>query len=393
MARRKNSKKTDSLISDKTLNSETNTNFSKNRDHFLLRLRRRILKHLYFVRGVILGSILLVLILISQLIYRVYTSTNLSFYLHAVSDFVRYPQEKVRLVDGKVNFLILGKSGGSHSGPDLTDTMMFVSINPNTKSIKFISIPRDIWLTDLKTKINSTYYWGNKKEVGGGLKLAKSTVEEVLGQPIEYTIVFDFTTFKKVIDEIGGVEVNVENSFTDYKFPIEGREDDTCSGDKTFACRYEVLTFTKGTVHMDGETALKFSRSRNAEGDEGTDFARALRQQKVIEAVKDKLLSMRSIKDIKTFLKLQSIFESEVETNIDRRVYGVLARIVFESKDSVTDIPFFQDLLKLAPRSTKYDNLYTFIPEGVKEDDDWSKVHFWTECVLNNRTDCDSIYK
>jgi len=112
--------------------------------------------------------------------------------------------------------------------------------------------------------------------------LAKSVAEEIVGIPVHYAVVVDFDFFQKVIDELGGIEVDVETDFVDDRYPIKGREDDLCNGDPKFSCRYETVEFKKGLQFMDGGAALKFVRSRNAEGDEGTDLARIARQEKVI---------------------------------------------------------------------------------------------------------------
>jgi LCP family protein required for cell wall assembly len=114
---------------------------------------------------------------------------------------------------------------------------MFVSIDHISPSFTIISLPRDIWIPALRAKLNSVYYWGNQKEEGGGLPLSKSVVEEIVGQPVEYGIVIDFEGFQEIIDVLGGVEVNVERSFTDERFPIEGKENDECEGDPEYKCR------------------------------------------------------------------------------------------------------------------------------------------------------------
>src|SRR5690606_10518850 len=98
----------------------------------------------------------------------------------------------------------------------------------------------------------------------------KTQVEKIAGVPVHYAVVVDFNAFENVIDLIGGIEVNVLTPFVDSKYPIPGKENDLCGGDPEFTCRYETLVFEKGLTFMDGETALKFARSRNAEGDEGT---------------------------------------------------------------------------------------------------------------------------
>ena len=81
-----------------------------------------------------------------------------------------------------------------------------------------------------------------------------------MGQPVHYALLIDFSSFKKAIDVLGGVDVNVERSFDDFHFPIEGKENDSCNGDPTFSCRYEHVSFKKGWQKMDGDTALKFAK-------------------------------------------------------------------------------------------------------------------------------------
>ena len=90
----------------------------------------------------------------------------------------------------------------------------------------------------------------------------------------------DFSSFKEIIDALGGVKIDVANSFTDDLYPIEGREEDLCDGDKEFKCRYETIHFEKGINYMDGTTALKYVRSRNGDNNENTDIAREARRQK-----------------------------------------------------------------------------------------------------------------
>lgn len=189
--------------------------------------------------------------------------------------------------DGRTNVLILGVGGGTHTGADLTDTMMVLSLNRN---LSLISLPRDIWSDTLKDKINSAYHYGEEKKKGGGLTLSKAIVEDVVGIPIHYSLVIDFSGFTNVIDLVSGVAVDVPHAFTDPQFPIEGKEDDPCNGDPEFRCRYEAIRFEKGLQTMDGKRALSYVRSRQAEGEEGSDFARARRQQEVFVALKDKLI-------------------------------------------------------------------------------------------------------
>ncbi|KKQ53361.1 MAG: cell envelope-related transcriptional attenuator [Microgenomates group bacterium GW2011_GWC1_38_12] len=278
------------------------------------RLKRRVLRHVWMIRGSVIFFVILVLFLALLLIKSLVIKSGADYYLGLARDFVFTPRDKIKIFDGRTNILVLGKGDVGHEAPDLTDTMILVSVDHQSHKVNLISLPRDIWITTLRTKLNSTYYWGNKKqppaqrasglEGSGGMILAKSSVEEIVGQPVHYALVLDFSGFKKIIDVLGGVEVDVERSFSDEKYPIPGREDDLCNGDPEFKCRYETLNFVQGKQFMDGETALKFVRSRNAIGDQGTDFARQVRQQKVITAIKDKLLSKEILLSPKKLTKL-----------------------------------------------------------------------------------------
>lgn len=210
--------------------------------------------------------------------------------------------------DGQTNALILGldrRTEGQYTGI-LTDTIIVGSYDHKTKEAVMISLPRDLWVpydSGSAGKINAAYAYG-------GIDLAKTMVEKALGVPIHYYAVIDFEGFRKAIDILGGVDVEVEQAFDDYKYPIPGREDVWPEND-----RYEYLHFDAGRQHMDGELALKFARSRMAVGPEGNDFARAKRQQKVVLAAKDRLLSLNLLKDSGKIKDLYYAFKDSVETN------------------------------------------------------------------------------
>jgi len=119
------------------------------------------------------------------------------------------------------------------------------------------------------------------------LGLSRNVCESILDIPIHYTFRIDFEGFRKAVDLIGGIDVNVENAFDDYMYPREGYENAPNQAD-----RYLHVHFEAGTQHLDGTKALEYVRSRYALGVEGSDFARAKRQQKVILAARDKALSL-----------------------------------------------------------------------------------------------------
>ncbi len=222
--------------------------------------------------------------------------------------------------------LLLGMRGDNSQGGFLSDTMILALVNPRLTRVDLISIPRDLWVpiptsttTTEHIKINAAYVIGlddkkypNKEAkytgAAGGGTLAKDIVTEIFGVPVRYFVSLDFQGFQKSIDILGGVDVTVTKSFEDPYYPLPDKETESCgksdeeikaltatmSGDlleHNFMCRYEDLVFTKGLVHMDGQTALKFARSRHSLQD-GSDFARSNRQKEIMVAVKNKVLQL-----------------------------------------------------------------------------------------------------
>lgn len=305
------------------------------------------------------------------------------------SSFVTAPDSVVASSGGRVNILVMGKAGGAHDGPDLTDTMIVVSISVNKPDIVIISIPRDIWIPEIRAKINSAYYWGNQntpyfgnlKDNGGGIAFAKSITEEVVGQKIQYGVVIDFSAFKDIVDALGGIKVDVQNSFVDKRYPIAGRENDICGGDATFACRYQTVSFKSGPQLMNGDTALIFVRSRHAEGDEGTDQAREARQQKVIDAIKAKIESPKVFLSLKVDFALLNVFKKYVQTDIDSSTTAVLARIGLKAQKNIHQYLIPGELLVNPPVNKVYDQQYVFIPTAGNGN--WADINKWFASILN----------
>ena len=277
--------------------------------------------------------------------------------------------------------LVLGVGGKGHAGADLTDTMIFVSISLTNHSVKLISIPRDLWIPEIRAKINSAYYWGNlQPERGGGLNFSKQIVSEVVGQPINYALIIDFSGFQNIIDTVGGIDVNVDKSFTDAKYPIAGKENDECGGDPTFACRYETIRFDRGLTHMDGVTALTFVRSREGDNGENTDFARSVRQQKIISAISAKVLSFGTIVNPVKDYKILLAVKSSAETDLDPSAIGILVKTVLRSRNNINSKILPTDLLINPPISPTYDKQYVLVPKAGNGN--WEEIQKWLVAVL-----------
>lgn len=253
--------------------------------------------------------VLLLIIKVFAITHRFITITGLS----PVTIF----RSNLNPIDGRVNILLLGVPGGEHDGAKLTDTILVLSFHAKNKTLSMISVPRDIWSDTLKDKVNSAYHYGEEKKDGGGLTLAKAIISDVVGLPIQYALVLDFSGFKKVIDLVGGVTVDVPKGFTDSEFPIPGKEDDECGGDLEFRCRYEPLHFDAGVQIMNGDRALQYVRSRQAQGDEGSDFARGRRQQEVLLALKSRLLSRDIYLNPAALEKLYAAFNDATDTDMN----------------------------------------------------------------------------
>lgn len=281
-----------------------------------------------------------------------------------VSGVVSTPAEVLKTTDGRTNVVLLGIGGKGHEGSSLTDSMMLLSFNLANSTATLIPVPRDIWVPSMKAKINTAYFYGNKQRENGGRDLSKSAVAETLGIPVHYVVVLDFQGFTKAVDAVGGVDVDITNSFDDYKYPIPGKEDAIPESD-----RYEHLHFDAGLTHMDGATALKFTRSRYAIGDEGTDFARAARQEKIILAFRSKVFSTGTIFNTETINKLVESVSSSVDTDISTKEQAVFAKVILGlgSKDKVKSIVLTNYLAN--PKSLKeYSGQWVLVPTPSLEE-------------------------
>ncbi|MEK7633342.1 MAG: LCP family protein [Patescibacteria group bacterium] len=288
-----------------------------------------------------------------------------------------------------VNILFLGIAGADHEGPNLSDSIVVASYDLKANHLTTISIPRDVWSEALRDKINSAYAYGEAKKKGAGFILAKAEVEIIIGQPIHYGAAINFDQFEKLIDFLGGVEVNVENSFVDKEFPIAGRENDLCDKDPEYKCRYKTISFTKGVVLMNGQTALNFVRSRHAEGSEGTDFAREKRQQKVIEAAKNKLIAFAKKPNIDNYKKIYDLSDKLIKRDIDnQQVAIILKNIVLRKNFKQEKIVLSEDFF-INPETNldRYDGLWVLIPIN----DDIEAVRKYIDCRLNQKTDCEKL--
>lgn len=338
----------------------------------------------YKLQIIALSFVIIIYLIIKSYITFVNKVLNVSIIKTLIS------KDSLKIYDNQVNILLLGISGENHDGPNLSDSNIVLNYNLKTNQLTTISIPRDLWSPTLQDKINSAYAYGEAKKPGsGGFILAKAEIEGVVGFPIQYAAVIDFQQFKKLIDFLGGINVEVENSFIDKKFPIAGKENDDCNGDINYPCRYETISFKKGISFMDGETALKFIRSRNAQGNEGTDFAREKRQQKVIEAVKNKLITLLKKPNIKKYNELYKILDNLIKRDITNQQSAIIAKnIILKGNFHQEKIILNEDFFDNPPLwDDNYHGLWVLIPKNK----DYSVIHQYILCSLKKLKNCENL--
>ena len=324
--------------------------------------------------------------------------------------------------EDRVNVLLMGIGGEGHDGPQLSDTIIFASYQPSTGAIGMMSLPRDMSVPIPGygySKVNHANAYGEMDEPGSGPALASQVIGDVLDEDIQYYLRVDFDGFAEFVDAIGGVDIYVDNSFTDPDYPTLGREYDECGFEEVdeveqveeveevseepselaqileidpevtpeteassdiemntvevvpdYSCRFESITFSEGWTHMDGETALKFVRSRHGNNGEGSDFARSKRQQKVILAVKDTVLSASTFLNPSRISKMMTTLKNNIATNLDA---WEIVRLAKQVKDLDTE-SITHHVIDASDSSPLYatvlNGAYLLLPKN----DDWSPL-------------------
>ncbi|MDF1498023.1 MAG: LCP family protein [Patescibacteria group bacterium] len=223
--------------------------------------------------------------------------------------------------ENRINILLMGKGGDGHNGGDLTDTIIIASIKPQENEAALISIPRDLYVnipgTNINTKINAVKPFGDKSKEKNGTELIKKLTSEISGLDIHYFVELDFNGFIKVIDEIGGIDVYLENDINDLTYP-------------NFNKGYDPFYISKGWQHLDGTTALKVARSRHSKMG---DFDRIKRQQIIIKATKQKIFKNYSKYDIVGFKNILDSLSENLKTDIQLKELPRFYKISKEIKN------------------------------------------------------------
>lgn len=202
--------------------------------------------------------------------------------------------------DGRINILLLGRANSHKSGKDLTDTIMILSIDTKNYTVGLFSLPRDLLVSNgnFFIKINSLYQIGLREQEGA--RYIIDTVEDITSQKIHYYIVMDFEGFIDIINTLDGINVDVPQHILDERYPGPGYS-------------YETFEVYPGLQKFDGETALKYARTRH---DIEGDFGRAKRQQQIMQAARNKAFSLGTIVHPTRITEILTTLGDHVHTNI-----------------------------------------------------------------------------
>lgn len=215
--------------------------------------------------------------------------------------------------NGRVNILVAGNSDDDpgHSGADLTDSIMIVSINTKNNTALMLSVPRDLWVNVPgrgHAKINAAY-------PEGGMNLLKSVVEDATGLNVHYTALVNYTAFRDLVNAVGGITINIQS--TDKR----GIYDPNIDYTTRYCCA--LAKYPNGPVTLDGKQALNLARARGDPtslgypyGFESGDFTRTENQRKMLLAVKDKVSSISTLANPLKITSLIDAVGNNVKTDL-----------------------------------------------------------------------------
>ncbi len=269
--------------------------------------RKEFWKRVAVIVGAIVCAIAVLIFIVRMLILLNVVGVQ-SFLSVAAADL---PEDEL----GQTNILLLGQGDETHDGVDLTDTMMIASIDARgTKSAVLLSIPRDLYMYNVpgvhNGRINELYRNTKEGLKRKGMKEAEASqqamkniagiIGDLVGLKIQHVVRVDFVGFVQAVDKIGGVTVDVPYQIVDREYP-DARGDG-----------YQTFMITAGPHQLDGETALKYARSRHTT----SDFGRSARQQQLIAALAEKMKSEGTLTSPSTILGLIQIAGKHVETTM-----------------------------------------------------------------------------
>ena len=308
-----------------------------------------------------------------------------------------YPEIVNKIKRGEqLSMLVTGYGGGQHDGAYLTDTILELTYDPAKNAVTMVNIPRDMYVfvpyggvkVGYWGKINSAFAYVMQQQTSDGLSaryrfqpgnlnsqtdaavnLLKDIVEQITGTKVDYWATFSFDGFRKFIDAIGGVDVNVETTFDDYEYPA--------NDDPNIDASVMHIHFDAGMQHLTGEKAIEYARSRHSL-QAGSDVGRSKRQMNVIKAVKEKATKPDVM--LKVF-SLMDALQGNMRTSLSvDEARGLLTYFTGEGASTIANVLLVPEILNTSnflAESNSYSSGYILYPYAGQSNytpiQDWLK--------------------
>lgn len=301
-------------------------------------------------------AVLIVALAVGGFVVYKFVNSGHSIFKGSIFDLVQNQPLKADK-NGRSNFVIFGTSEdreGEMDGPDLTDTILVLSVHQEKKDAYMISLPRDLWVeyeepctVGYKGRINAVYYCGkhnNGNSEEAGAEALQRKAGEVLGLDVQYYVHVNFKAVTDLVDAVDGITVTVEGYEPGYDGILDRAFDDKCN----YTCYY--VNYKDGeVVHMDGEHALAFSRARNAftwaggernYGLPNSNYDREKNQQKVLVALQQKALSAGTLTNVGKVTSIVDAIGKNLRTNIELKEIRTLMSVASNVKpDQIVTLP------------------------------------------------------
>ncbi len=354
--------------------------FAKKQSIFKIHKKKKLLSALVISLMVVFGG--MAIYSMSKTLYQKFA--NFSF-KDVIVDIVG--KELPKDENGYTNILIMGIGGKWHQGGELTDTLIVASIDKETNSVVMLSVPRDFYVETEATssRINEIlrdapkYYqkqgYSDEKSQELALKTLDKKITELTGLEIHKYAKIDFQGFVKIIDALGGIEVDVERTIDDPAYP-----------DNNWG--YERFYLQAGKQKLDGETALKYARSRH----DSSDFDRAKRQQKILEAIREKSLSLGILTSPEKISNIFNIIDENFTSDLSLQELVTLAGFAsnFDRNNMfshvLNDDQFSEGGFLVTPDRSLYGGAFVLVPYlNLVEGHKYDQIKLFSEIIFQNR--------
>lgn len=340
--------------------------------------------------------LILVAILLGLLVFSFLTKSVLSLRLLGLHSLLNISGEAAPTDPyGHTNILLLGQ--GDETGEDLTDSIIVASLDPSSKSVALLSLPRDLYLLHPEHmqpgKLNSRYrdykYSLIFKKGLDEREASASAVREIANEigrslsiDIHHAVKVDFEGFLQAIDAVGGIDIDVPYDILDKEYPGPNYT-------------YEPFEIRAGLTHLDGATALKYARSRSTT----SDFDRSQRQQQILRSLAQKGDVHALLRDPTRITRLVNVLQDHIETTATvRQAIGIGAALLHVEPTQVITMQLhdrnglYGDVLHpggflYTPPRELFDGASVLLPISIPEFPiSWKQLHTLSALLFHHRT-------